>query len=778
MVGWARVRRRLLDDPFGDDARAGWTMQTVAASMRRALLRSMALWQAVMVVTVLIEPVSWPQRAALVAGHVALAAVALLVVAHRLPAWTVVPLAYAAFLADWAVVASPDDPLLLASCWMANLAAGLPTFVLRGRGALLWPVGAAVVVPVLMVLTVPDSGSTLPGAVPATALAIVLVTRLGLPVLLDLARGADAEHELAEAERHALEVRRAASGRAAEDARLLHDTVINTLGALANGGAAVADPDAVRARCARDIATVEALTADTAPPSAGRGIRGGLSATGIRVVHSGVPDDELARHEALLPTAVLEAMAGASGELVRNAEKHAGTDEVRVDVRTPSGGLVVTVSDDGVGFDGTAPAGRGLAESVLGRLRAAGVAVDVVTAPGAGTRVTLTWSAAEATPAAAEADADALMAAVVDGLQRRASELFALGLVVVGLYLAVTNHRGQATAEYPMVAVVALVGALAWWLRGPGRVRRLVVPLLLGAGASAAFVLSAAAVDYGRSEIVLWQAICPSGPLLLALGDRHWRRLAGVAGGMLVATVVALAAVMAPVDRLAAVAVLVAGAACVGLVAAWAGFQRLVIVVGRQVVADRQATGRLRTEAEARAAASRSRRRWAAAGLAESVAILRRVADGDVDPRAATLRRACAEEEAYLRQLTQLNPELVWMGDWFARALAEARTTSTGLSVRSGAVDADAEVAPALGALVLSTVAAVPAGAELTTTLFPAPRALRLTLVGPAPHLATVAEQWPPPAGVEVSVQRFGPQELIEVVVPGAGPTRSEGEPS
>ncbi|MGQ3075926.1 MAG: hypothetical protein ACT7A5_33020, partial [Ferrovibrionaceae bacterium] len=44
-----------------------------------------------------------------------------------------------------------------------------------------------------------------------------------------------------------------------------------------------------------------------------------------------------------------------------------------------------------------------------------------------------------------------------------------------------------------------------------------------------------------------------------------------------------------------------------------------------------------------------------------------------LEPTAETNRPICVEEEAYLRQLTQLNPELVWMGDWFARALAEAR---------------------------------------------------------------------------------------------------------
>lgn len=41
-----------------------------------------------------------------------------------------------------------------------------------------------------------------------------------------------------------------------EDARLLHDTLINTLGAICSGRGATRDPIAVRERCARDAATV------------------------------------------------------------------------------------------------------------------------------------------------------------------------------------------------------------------------------------------------------------------------------------------------------------------------------------------------------------------------------------------------------------------------------------------------------------------------------------------------------------------------------------------
>ena len=771
-MDWARVRRQFLGDLFGDEE--GSTTAAVVASIRRVVLRSMGLWQLVMVPTVLIEPLSPAGHTTLLVIHLGLLAISFVAAADRLPSWVVVVLAYVAFVADWAWVTSLDQPLLLAACWLANLAAALPSFAMRGRAALLLPLAVAVVVPTAMVLTWPDSGSVLPTSVATTGLAILVGTRIGYLVLLDFARRADEERALAETQEHAVEVRQAASRRAAEDARVLHDTVINTLGALANGGAGVADLKSVRARCARDVATVEALTGDARLPMDGHGIRSGLHVDGIRVVHRGVPDEELARREALLPPEVLQALARATTELVRNAAKHSGADEVVVDVAVRDGGLVVTVSDDGVGFDGHVPTGRGLAESVLGRFRGTDVEVSLVTAPGEGTRATLVWTgrAVPDGPGVVPDREDALQA-VVDGLQRRASGLFAVGVVVIGVWLAVTNHRGRPTEEYPMVAIVALVCAIAWQTNGPGRVRAVLLPVVLAVGASLAFVLSAAAVDFGRHDIVLWQAICPTGPLLVLLGDRRWRKSAGWAGASVLATVLAVAAVTARSDTSAAASVLVAGTACLGLAIGWAGFQRLVTTVGRQVVTDQEAAARLRTEADARDAASRARRRWAAAGLGESVAILDRVARAEADPRDEQLQRACAEEETYLRQLTQLNPDLVRMGEWFARGLADARTAQTRLAVRSGGVDVDAAVAPALGELLLTAVAAVPAGEQLTSTLFPGPDALRFTLVGPGPRLSSALQGWHLPDGVELSVRNLGPQDLVEVVVPSSEGDRS-----
>jgi two-component system NarL family sensor kinase len=82
-------------------------------------------------------------------------------------------------------------------------------------------------------------------------------------------------------------------------------------------------------------------------------------------------------------------------ELLINVGKHAGAQRVRVSVRRQRNETVLEVSDDGVGFD---PARRaqalaaghiGLASSVE-RVEASGGRVDIVSAPGQGTRVLVT----------------------------------------------------------------------------------------------------------------------------------------------------------------------------------------------------------------------------------------------------------------------------------------------------------------------------------------------------------------------------------------------------
>jgi signal transduction histidine kinase len=98
------------------------------------------------------------------------------------------------------------------------------------------------------------------------------------------------------------------------------------------------------------------------------------------------------------------AVAGAAGEALTNAAKHAGVTRVSVFAEVADGQVVVVVRDRGRGFD-QAPGGpegsggrggRGIPDSIVGRMRRQGGAATIRTAPGAGTEVELRMPVARA----------------------------------------------------------------------------------------------------------------------------------------------------------------------------------------------------------------------------------------------------------------------------------------------------------------------------------------------------------------------------------------------
>lgn len=741
-------------------AENGWATRTLSDAMTRTFLLMTATWQVVMLAAVVASPGPVTRLLPLLTAHAAVLVATLVARAGRLPLWLPVVAVPVLYVADWAGAASMADPLLFAGCWMMNLGSSTPAFVLRGRASLVLALAGALLVPPAMLVTRPDLDPAFPIAVLGTQVAIVAATRIGLSYMFDFATLADEEAATAQRERAAVATQEAASRASAEDARVLHDTVINTLAALASGGAAVSDAAAVRERCARDIATVTALRDGAEPVADDGGLRGSSYDSRVRVRHRGLADDALARIEAGLPAGRLRALRRATTELVQNAAKHAGVDEVVVRVEEREGHLVVTVADEGVGFDGR-PGSGGLATSVLSRAQDAAIDVRVDTAPGQGTRVTLTVPTGEVDQPATSSD----IAGVVQRLRRRACLLYAAGVAAMGFFLSVNNHPGEATPDYLMATLAALGAALAWrTTRHHERMPWWAVAVLTVA-AGTAFALSAAAVDFGREEPVLWQAVGATGLLILVAELSPRRRAALWAGAVYAAVVVTVAAVSGRESSdQAETIVLTAGAAGLGLVAAWRRFQRTVGEIGARAAADQQAAWRDRTRLAEREAADRSRARWRDAGLDRSLELLE-TARSAGDPADEALRAQCAVEEAYLRQLTLLHPDLVHLGQWFARALNDAHDSGVRLVVRSGGADLPADLAADLGDVVLAAVAGTPSGADLTVTLFPDPAGARMTLVGEHPHLGLGIRSATGPLGSAARVLAIGDQEVAEILV-------------
>jgi signal transduction histidine kinase len=101
--------------------------------------------------------------------------------------------------------------------------------------------------------------------------------------------------------------------------------------------------------------------------------------------HVLVPDDLPEPEEG-----VVEALLAATNELLANAGKHAHAENVYLFAEPTTGGVLISVRDDGCGFDESAVAsGQGLRRSVCGRLQELDGRVEIKTAPGRGTEVCL-----------------------------------------------------------------------------------------------------------------------------------------------------------------------------------------------------------------------------------------------------------------------------------------------------------------------------------------------------------------------------------------------------
>jgi signal transduction histidine kinase len=177
-----------------------------------------------------------------------------------------------------------------------------------------------------------------------------------------------------------------------EVGRVLHDTVLQTL-ALVETRTADSDPDLARA--ARD---------------ADRDLRRFLFGAASKERHTlesrirSTVERACAHHDVDVTVNVLDdgcrasaaaqnALAGAVGEAVVNAIKHADAGRITVFVETDEAGEVfASVRDDGLGFElDRVDRGRGLDHSIGARMRDVGGRSNITSAPGRGTEVEL-WT--------------------------------------------------------------------------------------------------------------------------------------------------------------------------------------------------------------------------------------------------------------------------------------------------------------------------------------------------------------------------------------------------
>jgi signal transduction histidine kinase len=193
-----------------------------------------------------------------------------------------------------------------------------------------------------------------------------------------------------------------------EHERLLHDTILNTLTALARAGAE--DPAVVVSRCRQDVALIEDALGDQGDPAADARRAPGDLPREVRAVVADMRGRGLSVHVHLdsegapvVPARVTAAIANATREALSNVAEHAATGEAWVQVRLTAPAddadvpcrLQVTVRDQGAGFDldRVDQARLGLRRSIAERTAECGGQASLWSAPGQGTVVRMSWPA-------------------------------------------------------------------------------------------------------------------------------------------------------------------------------------------------------------------------------------------------------------------------------------------------------------------------------------------------------------------------------------------------
>lgn len=332
---------------------------------------------------------------------------------RRFPPWPLVCLDWAVF-AVLAMTAGGCVPLAIRG------QAGEWLFITVASGLLVqvWFTPARLSMPLSLASAVAFWGGTLlaPGshtargaraASVALLFVVVLVHWSGRQLLYRRARRADSTLAAADQDARDQFVILSRTVERREHDRLLHDTVLNTLTAVARSGAA----GGIFSRCGQDLARLEHALSEPADPAGAfrrpvSGLVADLHAVAREMRARGLtaqvqPAPGPAGQSPAVPEPVAVAIVHAAREALANVAAHAGTGEAWVTVRPlpaaagADAGVEVTVRDEGAGFDPArlGPARLGVRRSITERVTDCGGSAAVRSAPGAGTVVRLCWPA-------------------------------------------------------------------------------------------------------------------------------------------------------------------------------------------------------------------------------------------------------------------------------------------------------------------------------------------------------------------------------------------------
>ncbi|WP_232678528.1 sensor histidine kinase [Nocardioides sp. R-C-SC26] len=750
----------------------GWASATFGAALRRAVSVPAFAGFALLVTLWILS--GWPAGVAgiLLFGAVLVALPVTLRIVVRPtadPRWLVVVGAPVIGCA-WAAAPGRYSDQSFAVIWISYLLVVGAGFLLTRRLAL----AAGGVLGVLSGGSIqvfhPDWAGQLAFDVAGTCIAIAIaVGAARLAIERFLAR-ADRDEEKTEAALRRAAAERAAVRRASEAARTLHDTVINTLGAVANGGRVMHDLERVQARCAADLEIIASILDDDrtasevdVPLPSWREL-GERAAVEVELI--GLTEEEFAAWVVAQERPVAAAVLEASAEVLQNVARHAGVQHARVDLEYADGTSVLRIRDDGVGFEPELGIGRGLRESLIGRCADVGVVATVTSRPGQGVTVTMLVPGSLRAEPTSEGSNLVVAAATARGLAAWLWAGVATAMVPALELMSRPDVYEPVWGALPVLLAVlggSFVAVRRWQRLGLGLEILLIVSLIL------VWLLALAGAEFGRGDVADWQALVPSVPwvLLVYFGRPGAAR---AASAVFWATVSLVTTSQLLAGAPAAWSIATGSGVCYLFVLGLSRFRDAFDTIGARAGDDARTTAILREQAAVRTASQQALARWKVAGLERSAELLEAISQGRTPPTQIELRRDCAAEERHLRQLLLLSPELVHLGVWFTRASAEARAAGVELALRTGERDApDVAGAAWLGALVCRAVEALGPGMPLTIGLYPSGAGGgQLLVVGP-PEMADspgLIDRAPP--GWAIHLRRYAKQSVVEVHWPGS----------
>lgn len=705
-----------------------WIGSTFATAIRRAQFAAPLLIQPVLVAASLVSGIAVPRPIVfLISGIVVIAGLAVLLLrAHPL----LLLLSYYAALAFYYVVAlSPNDSLIGVLIPLTSWTIVLPVMLRSGARSVISSVLLIAVFGTVITVAHPGWDRAVLGISVTTNLILVVAAVALMLRLRRIADSVDRRKKMAAQEELRAVRARTLREATAEYIRVLHDTIVNTFGALARDQSHGMSVEEAQDRCQRDLDRIRAYQRK----DVGRAARfslADLDSVGLPVRWSGISGDDLRRFQALLPVPVLQAVYGCAAEAVLNATKHSGADHVVCDVRYVERELRVEISDDGRGFDRDRVTERGIASSLFARAEANGIEAELNSVPGVGTTVRFTCPLGQSASTVRPASAVEAVKPIRD-FELRAALAWTAAASIIGLVSESLVHQRGAFSAYVLLAMVVLLAGVVWVMcrhrrPAPGWV----IALLLTAVPIANWC-ALAAVGYGQDAPYLFQAMPLTAlPFLLHAVTPTRRPFAAAVVLHLLSTLL-IAGIVAGLDpALWADMILLEGPA-LALLAGVFIFLHGFRSVGAELSAARRDTDRATREAVIHEAAAEVQMRWNASSLQTPFQLLQEIADGTISPADPETRRRCGVEEAYLRQVSAVAQDATSMSWWLALALAESRVRSVRLRLQAEHAQIDEpRDADALGRLMLDCITSSPENAALMISIVQHNGAPHMLIVG------------------------------------------------